>query len=233
MKRDGQKIVGVVVYDYQLAQIVDRAGVDIVSVGDSVGVNMWGHAAEEDITLDEMLVVCRAVHRGARHALVSCDVPSGVRDVVDAARALVDDGGAEMVKVEAGPDTIRAIVQAGVPVWAQMSGQAAEGRRQEVVELVERAHALQAAGASLLDFRQSGPVVGPAVAQAVSIPVIGGLGGGPWLDGRVRAIANAIGYSAAALDDQADRYANVARAALDAIGAYVDDVRGGRQIRGK
>jgi 3-methyl-2-oxobutanoate hydroxymethyltransferase len=67
----------------------------------------------------------------------------------------------------------------------------------------------------------------------VSIPVIGGLGGGPWLDGRVRAMANAIGYSAAALDDQADRYANVARIALDAIASYADDVRAGRQIRGK
>jgi len=98
---------------------------------------------------------------------------------------------------------------------------------------VERAKALEAAGASMLDFRHSGPVAGPAVVDAVSIPVIGGLGGGPWLDGRVRAIVNAIGYSAAALDDNADRYANVARVALDAITLYADDVRGGRQVRGK
>jgi 3-methyl-2-oxobutanoate hydroxymethyltransferase len=233
MKRDGQKIVAVVVYDYPMARIADRAGVDIVSVGDSVGVNMWGHAAEEDITLDEMLVVCRAVDRGATHALVSCDVPGRVRDVVDAARALVHDGGAAIVKLDADPSTIHAIVEAGVPVWAQMSGQAAGGRAQEVAELVERAHALETAGASLLDFRHSGPVLGPAVAKAVSIPVIGGLGGGPWLDGRVRAIANAIGYSATALDDQADRYANVARVGFEAITAYSADVRGGRQVRGK
>ena len=98
---------------------------------------------------------------------------------------------------------------------------------------MREAQALEAAGASLLDFRHSGPVAGPAVTQAVSIPVIGGLGGGPWLDGRVRAIVNAIGYSATALDDQADRYANVARVALDAISAYTSDVRAGRQIRGK
>jgi len=63
--------------------------------------------------------------------------------------------------------------------------------------------------------------------------VIGGLGGGPWLDGRVRAIGNAIGYSASALDDQADRYANVARVAFEAITAYTADVRAGRQVRGK
>jgi 3-methyl-2-oxobutanoate hydroxymethyltransferase len=69
--------------------------------------------------------------------------------------------------------------------------------------------------------------------NAVSIPVIGGLGGGSWLDGRVRAVVNAIGYTAVALDDTADRYANVARVALDAITTYADDVRAGRQVRGK
>jgi len=233
MKRDGEKVAAAVVYDFPMARIADRAGVDIVSVGDSVGVNIWGHGAEEDVTLDEMLVVCRAVHRGAAYALVSCDVPVSVRNVVDAAHALVDDGGAAMVKVDADPATVHAIVEAGVPVWAQMSGQAAAGRTQEVAELVDRAHALEAAGASLLDFRHSGPVMGPAVAKAVSIPVIGGLGGGPWLDGRVRAIANAIGYSASAIDDEADRYANVARVAFDAIGLYAADVRAARQIKGK
>jgi len=233
MKRDGEKIAAAVVYDFPMARIADRAGVDIVSVGDSVGVNIWGHGAEEDVTLEEMLVVCRAVHRGATHALVSCDVPVSVGNVVDAARALIHDGGAAMVKVDADPATVHAIVEAGVPVWAQISGQKAGGRGQEVGELVDRAHALQAAGASLLDFRHSGPVMGSAVAKAISIPVIGGLGGGPWLDGRVRAIANAIGYSASALDDEADRYANVARVAFEAITAYTADVRAARQVRGK
>ena len=64
MKRDGRKIVAVVVYDYQMAQIVDRAGVDIISVGDSVGVNMWGHRSELEVTLDQMLLVCKGVRRG-------------------------------------------------------------------------------------------------------------------------------------------------------------------------
>ena len=230
MKRSGAKIVGVVVYDYPMTRVADRAGVDIVSVGDSVGVNMWGHAAEEDVTLDEMLVVCKAVHRGATHALVSCDVPAGVRDFVEAARALVHDGGAAMVKVDADARTIGAIVQAGIAVWAQLGTEPA-GLSADAA--VRRAQALEQAGASLLDFRHSGPVAGPAVARAVSIPVIGGLGGGPWLDGRVRAVVNAIGYSATALDDQADRYANVARVALEAITNYTADVRAGRQVRGK
>src|SRR2546423_15420767 len=78
MKRDGRKIVGVVAWDYQIAQIVDRAGVDIVSVGDSVGMNLWGRDDPEDMTLDEMILVCQAVRRGVRRALVSCDFPYGV-----------------------------------------------------------------------------------------------------------------------------------------------------------
>jgi len=237
MKRDGQKIVAVVVYDYPMARVADRAGVDIVSVGDSVGVNLWGHAREDEVTLEQMLLACTAVRRGVDHALVSCDVPVAA-DPVTAAQLLVKEGGADLVKIEAGPETIRSVVDAGIAVWAQISGQGAGGRGpevagDEVAGLVREAKALEAAGASLLDFRHSGPTVGPAVARALSIPVIGGLGGGPWLDGRVRAIGNAIGYSAAALDDQAERYANVARVALDAITTYTADVRAGRQVRGK
>lgn len=232
MKRDGRKIVGVVVYDYQMARIVDRAGVEIVSVGDSVGVNMWGHESESDVTVEQMLLACRGVRRGVTRALVSCDVPANA-DPVDAARVLTCAGGADLVKIEGDAKTVRAVVDAGVAVWAQMSGQAAAGSGQEVAGVVREAQALEGAGASMIDFRHSGPVAGAAVAQAVSIPVIGGLGGGPWLDGRVRAIVSAIGYTAAALDDDADRYANVARIALDAIRAYADDVRGGWQIKGK
>ena len=70
MKREGRKIVAVVAWDYQIAQLADRAGVDLVSVGDSVGVNLWGQQ-EGEITLDEMLIVCKAVRRGVKRALVS------------------------------------------------------------------------------------------------------------------------------------------------------------------
>jgi 3-methyl-2-oxobutanoate hydroxymethyltransferase len=85
----------------------------------------------------------------------------------------------------------------------------------------------------MLDFTHSGPVAGSTVTAAVSIPVIGGLGGGPWLDGRVRAVVNAIGYMATALDDTTERYANVARITLDAMKTYAEDVRAARQIRGE
>ncbi len=237
MKRDGRKIVGVVAYDYQMAQIVDRAGVDIVSVGDSVGVNLWGHRSELEVTLDQMVLVCQAVRRGVTRALVSCDVPfgplqQGTDAAVCAAIRLVKEGGADLVKVDAGSssaDAVRAITRAGIPVWAQFGTEPAAPITDR---LVLEAKQLEEAGASLLDFRYSGPVAGPEVVRAVNIPVIGGLGGGPWLDGRVRAVFAAIGYLAAAMDDTTDRYANVAEIALTAIKAFSDDVRAARQIRG-
>jgi 3-methyl-2-oxobutanoate hydroxymethyltransferase len=99
-------------------------------------------------------------------------------------------------------------------------------------KLVEEAKRLEDAGASLLDFRNSGPVAGAAVVQAVAIPVIGGLGGGPWLDGRVRLAHTAIGYGAKWIDSTTDTYANTARLSLEAFTALVSDVRSGRQIKG-
>jgi 3-methyl-2-oxobutanoate hydroxymethyltransferase len=237
MKQEGRKIVGVVAYDYQMAQIVDRAGVDIVSVGDSVGVNLWGHRTELEVTLDQMVLVCQAVRRGVTRALVSCDIPfgplqQGTSAAVQAAIRVVKEGGADFVKVDAGSSSagaVRAITGAGIPVWAQFGTEPAAPITDR---LVREAKELEDAGASLLDFRYSGPVAGPEVVRAVRIPVIGGLGGGPWLDGRVRAVFAAIGYLAAAIDDTTDRYANVAEIALTAIKAFGDDVRAGLQIRG-
>src|SRR5438093_13764453 len=109
MKREGRKIVGVVAWDTPMAQIADRAGVDIVSVGDSVGVNLWGHSNPLEITMDEMLVVCKAVRRGVKRALVSGDFPfgplqEGVESAVKAAIRLVKEGGADMIKLDGAAD---------------------------------------------------------------------------------------------------------------------------------
>jgi 3-methyl-2-oxobutanoate hydroxymethyltransferase len=232
MKRDGRKIVGVVAWDTEIARIADRAGVDLISVGDSVGVNLWGHATDGEVTVDEMLICCKAVRRGAKRALVSCDIPNGpTREgtgaAVGAAVRLAKEGGADMVKILGDPGMVKAIVRAGVPVFAEFHGENLPAEK-----LVEEARRLEDAGASVLDFRHSGPVAGPAVANAVSIPVIGGLGGGPWLDGRVRLAHTAIGYAAKWIDSKTETYGNAARLSLDAFRALIDDVRSGRQIRG-
>jgi 3-methyl-2-oxobutanoate hydroxymethyltransferase len=257
MKRDGKKIAGVVAWDYPLARIADRAGVDFISVGDSVGVNLWGHANPLEVTLDEMLVVCKAVRRGTARALVSCDLPFGpVQQGVDTALAaairLVKEGGADLVKVDAAadfPEAVRAIVRAGIPVFAQFgltpqtalkfgipygaqSAPGAQAPAELTRRLVAEAQLLEDAGASLLDFTNSGPVAGQAVVEAVKIPVIGGFGGGPWLDGRVRLAHTAIGYAEKWLDAKTDTYVNTAKAALDAFTALIADVRAARQIKG-
>src|SRR5712675_2151266 len=232
MKRDGRKIVGVVAWDTPIAQIADRAGVDLISVGDSVGVTLWGHTTDAEVTVDEMLICCKAVRRGAKRALVSCDIPNGpaqagTEAAVGAAVRFAKEGGADMVKVLGDPGMVKAIVRAGVPVFAEFHGE-----KLPVDKLVEEAKRLEDAGASVLDFRHSGPVAGPAVVRAVSIPVIGGLGGGPWLDGRVRMAHTAIGYAARWIDAKSDTYFNGAKAALAAFTALIDDARSGRQIKG-
>jgi 3-methyl-2-oxobutanoate hydroxymethyltransferase len=257
MKRDRRKIVGVVAWDYQLARIVDRAGVEIVSVGDTVGVNLWGRSNPLDVTMDEMVLVAQAVRRGVERALLSCDFPfgplqEGPAESVRAAIRLAREAGVDMVKLDGAaehPEAVEAVTRAGIPVFAQfgitpqtalrhgvdyasMRRQATPVPDELAAELVADAQRLESAGAVALNFTGSGPVAGAAAVAAVAIPVLGGFGGGPWLDGRIRMAHAAIGYAAAGLDEPPDTYAQVARTAFDAISAYRDDVRAGRQIAG-
>lgn len=200
LKRAGKKIVAVVAWDTPMAKLADAAGVDLVSVGDSVGVNLWGQK-EGEITVDELLVVAKAARRGVKRALLSVDVPPG--QDAHAAR-IAKESGADMVKVLASPDALRKIK---IPVFAEMHGD--QGKPEELVALARQ---LEAAGAVMLDFRHSGPVAGAAVTKAVSIPVIGGLGGGPWLDGRIRRLDVLFGYPPN----------------TDVLQRYVEDVRAQR-----
>ena len=258
MKREGVKIVGVVAWDYQIARIADRAGVDLISVGDSVGVNLWGHDNPLEVTMDEMLVVSKAVRRGTKNAVVSVDIPygpvqQGPAAAIAAAMRMVQEAGADMVKLDAAadfPEVVEAVARAGIPVFAHfgITPQTAvkHGLSYEDImkpgatlpesmtqSMVDDAKRLESAGASLLDFQHSGPVAGPAVTAAVKIPVIGGQGGGPWLDGRMRLAHAAIGYGESFIDSKTETYAYVARTALEALEAYAEDVRGGRHLKGQ
>src|SRR5580692_4918886 len=127
MKHAGRKIVSVVAWDFQLARIADRAGAEIVSVGDSVGMNLWGQENPLEITMDEMVIVAQAVRRGVGRALVSVDLPfgpvqEGTGSAVRAAVRLVKEAGADLVKIDAAadfPEAVSAVARAGIPVWAQ------------------------------------------------------------------------------------------------------------------
>lgn len=256
-KLEQRKIVGVVAWDYQIARIVDLAGVDVVSVGDTVGVNLWGHSHPFEVTMEEMLVVAKAVRRGTSRALVSVDFPfgplqEGASSAVRAAIRFVKEAGVDMVKLDAASDylsAVEAVNRAGIPVFAQLGITPQTALRHGVEynavpsdadlvpvalkeSMVSEAKALEAAGAAMLNFTNGGPVVGAAVAKAVSIPVVGGFGGGPWLDGRMRMVTAAIGYAATAVHGASDAYINVAQHTLDAMKRYADDVRSARQLPG-
>ena len=146
------------------------------------------------------------------------------------------------------PEAVTALTRAGIPVWAQfgitpqtalkygmdyaaVSKPGVEIPAAMTEHLVNEAKMLEKAGAALLDFTNSGPVAGPAVMAVATIPVIGGLGGGPWLDGRVRLANTAIGYGIKFLDDEFDTYANVSRTMLDALTTMIGEVRAGKQIK--
>jgi len=257
MKRNGEKIVGCVVWDYQMARIVDKVGVEIISVGDTVGHNLWGQPNPLQVSVDEMLTVARAVRRGTERAILSCDFPygplqQGVDEAVRAGIRFAKEAGVDMIKLDGAadyPEAVTALTRAGIPVWAQfgitphtalayaipyasMSEPGAEVPREMKERLVSEARMLEDAGAVLLDFTNSGPEVGPAVVESVAIPVIGGFGGGPWLDGRVRMAHAAIGYGAKYLQDDIDTYANVAEISYRAISELCGDIRAGRQIKG-
>ena len=230
MKRDGKKSIGVVAWDYQIARIADRAGVEL-RLGRQLGRRQSvGTLEVVEVTMEEMLICCKAVRAGVERALVSCDMPygpvqEGVQAALTAAIRLMQEGGADMIKVDAAaefPDTVRALVSAGIPVFAQFgltpqtaikygipysaqNSPQAQASAEAAEKLVAEAKVLEEAGAALLDFTNSGPVAGAAVVKAVKIPVIGGFGGGPWLDGRVRLAHTAIGY-ADKMDQLQDRH---------------------------
>jgi 3-methyl-2-oxobutanoate hydroxymethyltransferase len=210
-----------------------------------------------EVTLDEMVIVCKAVRRGVKRALLSCDFPygplqEGTAAALRAAIRLVKEAGADLIKLDGAadfPEVVEALVRAGIPVFAQFgitpqtalrygiaysvaASPGSQATPEMQARLLEEAKRLERAGASLLDFTNSGPVAGAAVTAAVGIPVIGGFGGGPWLDGRMRLAHGAIGYAASSIDSEVESYANVARIALDAITAYAGDVRAARQIKG-
>jgi 3-methyl-2-oxobutanoate hydroxymethyltransferase len=233
MKRDGKKSAGVVAWDYQIALIAERAGVDFVVVGDSVGVNLWGHSNPLEVTLEEMLIVCKAVRRGLKRALLICDLPygplqQGIDSAVHAAIRLVKEGGADMIKLDGSvdyPEAVTALKRAGIPVFAQFG----------LTPQTALQYGIPYSAQNSVDAQVSadtGAIVGPEVVNAVSIPVIGGFGGGPWLDGRVRMAHTAIGYAEKWIDSDTQTYTNTAQASLAAFTTLIGDVRAGRQIKG-
>jgi 3-methyl-2-oxobutanoate hydroxymethyltransferase len=249
MKRDGKKICAAITYDYQMAQIMDRAGIDLLTVGDSAGRNMWGQANHHEVTVEQMVLICLAVTRGVKRAVVSCDMPfgpvqEGPDEAVRAAIRLVKEGHAEMVKLDnaiGNLEAVRRIARGGIPVWTQFgfSPQSTLGRGSldnSTEEMAKRmreqiladAKALEEAGASMLDLTHvRDHSIYEEVARKASIPVLGGSStAGPEADGRISGFT----YRASAIDEQNSRGrgSDVARLILRLAQQYVEDVRAAR-----
>ncbi len=243
MKRRGQKVVMVTAYDAPGGRLADAAGVDIILVGDSAAMVMLGHDSTVPATMDEMLILTRAVTRGASRPLVVADMPFGTfqvsdEDAVRNAIRFVKEAGADAVKLEgAGPmlARVQGIVGAGIPVMGHLGltpqsatmlgGFKAQGRTAEKARrLLADARALEAAGCfSLVLEAVPAPVAG-RITHALSIPTIG-IGAGADCDGQVLVWHDLLGLYEGRAARFVKRYAEVGQVVREALEAYVSDVR--------
>ena len=246
LKHRGQKLAMVTAYDFPSGRIADEAGVELVLVGDSAGMVVLGNESTVPVTMDELLMLTRAVVRGAKRPLVIADMPFGSfqtsdeRAVENAVR-FVKEAGADAVKLEgAGPSLsrVQSIVGAGVPVMGHvgltpqsatmLGGFKAQGRTAEKAEqLYEDALALEAAGCFAIVLEAVPAPVAARVTEALEVPTIG-IGAGADCDGQVLVWHDLLGLYAGKAPRFVKRYADLASEAKRALEAYVDDVREGR-----
>ena len=246
MKRRGDRIVMVTAYDAPGARFADGAGIDVVLVGDSAAMVVLGHDSTVPATMDEMLVLTRAVTRGARRPLVVADMPFGSFQVSDEealgnAIRFVKEAGADAVKLEgAGPmlSRVRALVGAGIPVMGHigltpqsatmLGGFKAQGRTAEKARrLVEDALALEAAGCFSLVLEAVPAPVAERITELLAIPTIG-IGAGAGCDGQVLVYHDLLGLYEARAPRFVKRYAALADEIRAALEKYAEDVRSGR-----
>jgi len=240
-----EPIVMVTAYDYTMARLVDAAGVDMVLVGDSLGMVVQGLPNTLPVTLDEIAYHCRAVGRGLERAHLVGDMPFMSYQVspaqaVESAGKLVKEGGCESVKLEGGGEVaehVYRIVRAGVPVVGHvgltpqsvhaLGGFKVQGRGDEAAErVIEGARALESAGAFAIVLEAIPPDLAAAVTRAVSVPTIG-IGAGVACDGQVLVSNDLLGLTLGPTPKFAKRFAELGQAAVDAIGRYAGEVRAG------
>jgi 3-methyl-2-oxobutanoate hydroxymethyltransferase len=243
LKRRGQRLAMVTAYDFPSGRIADDAGVELVLVGDSAAMTVLGHESTVPATMEELLMLTRAVTRGAKRPLVIADMPFGSFQVsddvaVENAVRFVKEAGADAVKLEgAGPtlSRVQAIVGAGVPVMGHvgltpqsatmLGGFKAQGRTAAKAErLYEDALALEAAGCFAIVLEAVPAPVAARVTDALAVPTIG-IGAGADCDGQVLVWHDLLGLYEGKSPRFVKRYADLAGEAKRALEAYVDDVR--------
>jgi 3-methyl-2-oxobutanoate hydroxymethyltransferase len=242
---NSQKIVCLTAYDYPTARLADEAGVDVILVGDSLGMVVLGYESTLPVTLEEMIHHTRAVRRGTRHALVVADMPFGSyhTDNADSLRnavRFVKEAGAEAVKVEGGErrlELIARLTEAEIPVMGHvgltpqsvnaLGGYRVQGKTADAAEqLLRDAHAVEAAGAFAVVLEAVPRELAEQITRELRIPTIG-IGAGPDCDGQILVAHDLLGLTFSAAPKFARQYANVGEMISSAVRAYCEDVRGG------
>lgn len=240
----GRRLVMVTAYDFQMARVVDAAGVDVVLVGDSLANVVLGHDDTLAVTMDEMLHHVRAVRRGLERALLVADMPYGSfhlgePEAVANALRFVKEAGAEAVKIEGPrPAVVEALTRAEVPVMAhlgltpqsihKLGGYKVQGRGREAREaLLAAARDLEAAGAFSLVLECVPAALAAEVTAALGIPTIG-IGAGAGTTGQVLVYHDLLGLEERIAPRFVRRYAELGREAREAVAAFAADVRAGR-----
>lgn len=236
MKRDGNKIAAGVCYDVQMTRIWERAGVDLLSVGDSVSRTFLGMESEGEFTIDAMLLFGKAVSRVAQRAVVNVDMPgsvasAGSKAVESAARRIKSETGADMTKIDIRTqeeelfDGVLAVLEAGLPVYPQIGfdvWEPAHGDAAAHEHVLKWCDAVQQAGAVMIDLTNVSHEIYADVSATMKIPVIGGQSG-PEADGRIYVSYALAGYRADKLDADADT-PNAAQFMFDVARNAIDEV---------
>ncbi len=242
-KEEGRKLVMVTAYDYPFGLMADQAGVDIVLVGDSLGMVVMGLEGTVAVTMEHMIHHTRAVVQGCKNPLVVGDMPfmsynTGIRDAVINAGRLMKEGGCDVVKLEGGVDfatTVKAIVKAGIPVQGHigltpqtasaLGGFKMQGKDVAAArKIIDDARALEDAGAFSIILEAVPAPLGKLVTQAVKIPVIG-IGAGPDVDGQVLVTHDMIGLFDKFIPKFVKQYAHIRETIIAAIGEYKKEVQ--------
>lgn len=244
-KERGEKIVRIVCYDYPMAVLADRAGVDAILVGDSVGMVQLGMNSTVPVTMEEMIHHCKAVMRGAKYALVIGDLPflsyqTGQRDAVLNAGRLLKEGGVDAVKLEGGKEMVpivKAIAQAGISVMghigltpqtaSKLGGFKVQGRDAATAgRLIEDAKALEDAGAFMLSLECVPDRLAQAITHELRIPVTG-IGAGPYTDGQSILLYDLVGLYPRFTPKFVKRYANLSEQIVQALERFSQEVKDG------
>jgi 3-methyl-2-oxobutanoate hydroxymethyltransferase len=245
MKKEGEKITWLTAYDYPTAQFEEAAGVEMILVGDSMGMCVYGYENTVPVTMDQCIVHCEAVRRGAPNTFVMGDMPfmsyqkSDEDAVVNAGRFL-KEANMDAIKLEGGKrviSRIKAILDAGIVVCGhigltpqssgQLGGHKAQGRTVESAQLViEDALAIEEAGTQLLLLEAVPPEVAEFITKKLSIPVLS-IGAGLECDGQLLIVSDMIGQFQAFTPKFVKKYANIAKVITNAMKDYVKDVKAG------